>query len=419
MPRNRVWIYAAILFVLTAAILTTQVVWIFQSAKIEESFLNQRVNMALCSAMDALSKDKGICSNVESCSSRGAGTFELTLNKQNKAKIDSVISQQLLCYNIRVPFHTTVSHYRTNKNDDEPLSSNQALLFPTAQAGVQNIMVEIEIPSKNDLIRAQINSTFILSIVLLALLIVVFAQAIRSLAKERNIRRETVEFINTMAHDLKTPISNISFALSLFKKDNPQIKASGEQYISIIEAETIRLKDRARQILGAASVDAVLEETRKTHVNIHDLINNSIESFSIKFKQLKANVSLNLSASNATVVGSSVQLSSAVINIIDNALCYSSAEPSVLIRTENADSSIKIEIEDNGPGIPAQEQDLVFKKGYRMNSVRKSSEGFGLGLYLAKTLVEKQGGSLSLFSDGIHGSRFTIQLPTAALTNAQ
>jgi two-component system, OmpR family, phosphate regulon sensor histidine kinase PhoR len=412
MARKRIWIYAAILFILSASILATQSMWIVQSARIEESFLNQRVNMALCSAMDVLSKDKGICSAQESCSSQGSGTFQLTLSNQKKQKIDSVIAQHLLFYNISVPFHTTLSPYA--KDESKKLSSNQALLFPISNKALQNIVVQIEIPSKNQLIRSQINGTFILSIVLLMLLIGVFISAIRSLSRERRIRKETVDFINTMAHDLKTPISNISFALALFNRENPQLNVSSSQYISIIDSETDRLKQRARQILGAASVDAVLEdEAVKTEVNIHELIKSSLDCFALRVKEMKANISVKLDARQAGVVGSPVQLSSAVINIIDNAINYSGDTPEVRIRTENAGDSISIEIADNGPGIPEEEQALIFMKGYRIRNSKNSTEGFGLGLYLAKTLVEKQGGRLSLFSDGNHGSKFTIELPVS------
>jgi signal transduction histidine kinase len=413
MARKRIWIYAAILFILTASILTTQMLWIVQSAKIEESFLSQRVNMALCSAMDVLSQDKGICSAAESCSSTGAGKFQLTLTSQKKQMIDSVVQQHLLFYNIRAPFHTTLSPY--TEDESKSLSSNQALLFPVSNKAFQNVMVEIEIPSKNQLIRAQINGTFILSIVLLMLLIGVFISAIRSLSRERKIRTETVDFINTMAHDLKTPISNISFALTLFNRENPELKGAGSQYISIIDAETSRLKQRAKQILGAASVDAVLEdEAEKTEVNIHELIKNSVDAFALQLKEAKANISVQLDAKQPDVVGSPVQLSSAVINIIDNAINYAGETPEVQIRTQNTNDSISIEIADNGPGIPEEEQGLIFKKGYRIRHGKNKREGFGLGLYLAKTLVERQGGRLSLFSDGNHGSRFTIQLPLSS-----
>jgi signal transduction histidine kinase len=99
------------------------------------------------------------------------------------------------------------------------------------------------------------------------------------------------------------------------------------------------------------------------------------------------------------------------MNIIDNAIIYSHSSSLVQVKTRNTDSSICIEIEDDGPGIPPEEQKLIFKKAYRMRHGKKLPEGFGLGLYLAKTLVEKQGGQLSLFSDGRSGSCFTIRLP--------
>src|SRR5689334_14328502 len=111
MYRKRIWLYAAVLFIVTGTILITQVLWIFQAARIEESFINQRVNQALCSAMDILSKDKGICSSLQSCATHAKGSFELTVGNQEKSKIDSVIREQLTHYSIGVPFQTSFAQY--------------------------------------------------------------------------------------------------------------------------------------------------------------------------------------------------------------------------------------------------------------------------------------------------------------------
>jgi two-component system, OmpR family, phosphate regulon sensor histidine kinase PhoR len=411
MGQNRIWIYAAILFLLVGTILATQVSWILQSAKIEESFLNQRVNMALCSAMDVLSKDRGLCSNVESCVSHGQGRFEISFNAEEKEKIDSVIQHHLWFYNIHVPFQTTLSPYIGNSSS-RPLPSDQALLFP-AKAGMKNVLVQIEIPSKPQLIRAQINGTVILSGIVLVLLIGVFINTLMGLMKERKIRKETVDFINTMAHDLKTPISNIAFATSLLTRDSQKNTAFQNQYISIIDDEIKKLKERARKILGAASVDAVLEDASdKTEIDIHELIEQSVDSFSLRLQEMNGEVTKQLRAGKSIVRGSKLQLASAIMNIIDNAITYSSRSSShIQIRTKNDLGGISIEIQDNGPGIPASEQELVFKKAYRIRNNNKLPEGFGLGLYLSKILVEKHGGKLSLSSDGATGSRFVIQLP--------
>jgi len=410
MSKNRVWIYAAVLFLLVGTILTTQVSWVLESARIEERFLSQRVNMALCSAMDVLSKDRGLCSNVESCVSHGQGNYEIAFTSQEKAKIDSVIGSHLWFYNIHVPFQTTFSHY-TGDTTKNPLSLSQALLYP-AKAGTQNVMVHIEIPSQAQLVRSQISGTLVLSAIVLILLIWIFISTVRALLREKKIRKETVDFINTMAHDLKTPISNISFAVSLLNREQGSDKASKNQFVSIIETEAARLKDRTRKILGMASVDAVLEDSDdRIEMDIHQLINNAVDAFKLKLHESHGDIRKDLQASRSIVKGSQLQLSSAIMNIIDNAITYSQGGSMIKVSTRNKGNGISIEIEDNGPGIPSHEQELVFKKAYRVRGANNLPEGFGLGLYLAKTLVEKNKGKLSLASDGASGSCFVIQLP--------
>jgi two-component system, OmpR family, phosphate regulon sensor histidine kinase PhoR len=410
MSRNRVWVYAVVMFTLVATILTTQVTWLMQSARIEESFMRQRVNMALCSSMDVLAKDRGLCSNVKSCVSRGEGTIEVAFTRQDKAKIDSVIGRHLGSQNIHVPFRTTFSPY-TGDTTGSPLPLSQALLFP-ASAGMQNVLVHIEIPSQAQLIRSQINGTFILSIVVLILLIWIFISTVKALIREKKIRKETVDFINTMAHDLKTPISNISFAVSLLNREQETSNSPKNQFVSIIEAETVKLKDRAKKILGLASVDAVLEDSDdEKEIDIHSLIDHAIDSFKIKLRETHGRIEKHLTASRVIVKGSQLQLSSAIMNIIDNAITHSQGGALIRITTRNEGTGVCIEIEDNGPGIPSHEQELVFKKAYRVRAGNKLPEGFGLGLYLARTSVEKNGGKLSLSSDGVSGSCFVIQLP--------
>lgn len=410
MSRNRVWIYAVVLFLLVSTILTTQVTWLMESARIEESFLSQRVNMALCSAMDVLSKDRGLCSSVEGCVSHGKGTFEIAFTKQEKAKIDSVIERHLWFYNIHVPFQTTFSSYMDDTIRN-PLSLSQALLYPVGD-GMQNVLVHIEIPSRGQLVRSQINGTFILSVVVLILLIWIFISTIRALMREKKIRKETVDFINTMAHDLKTPISNISFAVSLLNREQEKSGVPRSPFITIIETETTRIKDRARKILGMASVDAVLEDQAdEVEIDVHDLIDQAVDSFKMKIQQTQGSIEKHLTASRAIVKGSQLQLSSAIMNIIDNSITYSQSGAIVKVRTRNEGNGICIEIEDNGPGIPPNEQELVFKKAYRIRGEHKLPEGFGLGLYLALISIEKNRGKLSLSSDGVSGSCFVIQLP--------
>ena len=411
MSTKRVWIYAVVLFLLVGTILTTQVSWLLESARIEESFLNHRVNIALCNAMDILSKERGLFSGSTACSTPAKEPFDMTFTQRDKARIDSVIERQLWHYNIKVPFQTTFSPYLGDSIARDHSLLSRALLCPV-RAGAPNVLVHIEIPSQAELIRSRINGTFILSIVVLILLIWIFMSTVRALIREKKIRRETVDFINTMAHDLKTPISNISFAVTLLNREQQNSPVSGDQFVSIIEAETLRLKDRARKILNMASVDAVLEDHDDvTAIDVHQLIDSAVDSFTIRLQETHGHITRHLQAGRSVVKGSQLQLSSAVMNIIDNAITYSPGGSLIDIRTRHDDEGIHIEIQDHGPGIALHEQALVFRKAYRVRGTHKLPEGFGLGLYLARTSVERNGGRLSLSSDGVSGSCFIIQLP--------
>ena len=201
-------------------------------------------------------------------------------------------------------------------------------------------------------------------------------------------------------------------AVALLNRDHEHSLTPKNQFVSIIETEASRLKDRTRRILGMASVDAVLENSGdQKEIDIHQLIGDVVESFRIKILETRGDMETDLDAGRSLVRGSYLQLSSAVMNIIDNAITYSPAGAAIKIRTRNEGNGISIEIEDNGPGIPLHEQEFVFKKAYRVRGANKLPEGFGLGLYLARTSVEQNGGKLSLSSDGVSGSCFVIELP--------
>lgn len=408
MIRKRIWIYGIILFLIAGGILATQVLWVMQTARLEESLINQRVNWALCNAMDVLAKDKDVCTGVQSCISRSNQSFELRLNDQDKAKIDSVIAGQLRYYHMNVPFESSFASYSPARQ--EQLTPEQALLYPVSSGAVQNVLVNLKIPSKNELVRKQLGGTFVLAVLMLIVLAVIFISVLKALSRESAIRKETVDLVNTMAHDLKTPISNISLALALINKENPDNTISIAPYINAIGQETNRLKQRARQILGLASVDAILEEVSvPMSVNIHEVIKEIANSFQLKLNDAKGKLEMNLTAKYYHLYANKIQLVTAFNNIIDNAIKYSGESPKITIETRDKKNGLEISIADRGPGIPEKDRHGIFEKGYR---IENGSDGFGLGLYLAKTLIEKQKGSIELDNRYTSGCRFNIWLPS-------
>ena len=409
MSNSRIWIYSVVLFVASAIILATQVSWLIQAADIEERFLNQRVNHALCMALEELSTDKAMCSSIQSCVARSRDSFDLRISRQDHKKIDSVIRKHLIQNQIAAPFSTTLQPVSISQNQ-AGIQLNQAFLYPVNQLQPQNVLIQLDIPSKNDLIWKQINSTFVLSVVMLLILAVIFVGALRSLLKERSIRLETVDILNTMAHDLKTPISNLSLAVTMLKKN--QKNTSQPDYLDVIDAEIANLRARSRQILGVGSVDGLIgNHVRIVPTDLHEIIRDCVDQFAIQLREKNGRIDLELNAQLPVIQGDREQLKSVFLNILDNAVTYASPSPMIVIRSSSRNESIRIEISDNGPGIPANEQELIFSRGYRLQNSRH--EGSGLGLYLAKTVTERYCGMLSVQSDGKSGSTFILDFKTA------
>lgn len=102
----------------------------------------------------------------------------------------------------------------------------------------------------------------------------------------------------------------------------------------------------------------------------------------------------------------------AIANILDNAIKYSQCGSDIQIRAQKLYSFVRVEIEDKGIGIPKEEQNKIFTRFYRGNNdIVKNQEGSGIGLYLSRSILEEQGGTVSVRSSLGKGSIFVIQLP--------
>lgn len=115
------------------------------------------------------------------------------------------------------------------------------------------------------------------------------------------------------------------------------------------------------------------------------------------------------------VRGDEDMLITAVRNLVGNAISYSEPGTAVGVGARLQDDTVEIAVTDQGPGIPANEQTRIFERFYRMDMARsRATGGTGLGLSIVKHICANHGGDIQVWSDGAHGSTFTIRLPVAA-----
>lgn len=246
-------------------------------------------------------------------------------------------------------------------------------------------------------------------IVTLFLLMAAFAAAFwylfHTVSRLRSIEEMKDDFVSNMTHELKTPIS-IAYSANdaLLNYDTANDPEKKTAYLSIALIQLKKLGELVENILAMSMERRKTMTLKEELINIPELIEDIAEAQRMRGdKKIKIDV---LTIDNLTVTADRSHLSNVLNNLIDNAIKYSGDAVSVNIKIE-AD---RIEVSDNGIGIPSKNIPFIFDKFYRVpHGNRQDVRGYGIGLYYVRHILEKMGWSISVKSREGEGSTFTIK----------
>ncbi len=229
----------------------------------------------------------------------------------------------------------------------------------------------------------------------------------RAYRKQVETARQSRNFLLSITHELKSPISSIKLILQTFSKrklEQEKIHHFSDNAIK----ETERLEDLVNNLLLAAK----LENTFDIHleeVELFPLLDGIKENILSKNKNVTIHLNLN---ENILVLGDKMGLISIFINIIENAIKYSYEKKIIHIEHKENQNYDIISIADNGIGIPNLEKNNIFSKFYRIgNEDTRKTKGTGLGLYIVNQIIESHKGKITVENNQPQGSIFTIFLP--------
>ena len=209
-----------------------------------------------------------------------------------------------------------------------------------------------------------------------------------------------------MTHELKTPISTISLACEAMI-DN---KKNKNDYVKIIDEENKRLGHQVERVLNIARTEKKNYKIDKSSVNIHDIIEESINIFKFKLEKSGGKIINNLNAENPIVTGNKSHLINVFNNLIENGIKYSNDKPLLTISSKNNKSILEVSIRDNGIGIKKNNLDKIFDKFYREPQGNiHNVKGFGLGLSYVKNIIDRLGAKIFVESKYGYGSIFTLK----------
>ena len=237
--------------------------------------------------------------------------------------------------------------------------------------------------------------------------------ALQDVTDEYALEKTRSDFVATASHELRTPLAAVYGAVRTLRREDVELSEEHRAaFLDMIESESLRLSKIVGQILLAGQLDADAVELSISECDPVEIAADVIESASI---HLPDGILLGLSAEGARSIDcDEAKLKQVLVNLVDNAIKYSPDGGQVTISLDQNGSGCLIEVSDQGLGIPADEQDRIFEKFYRLDPQQtKGVGGSGLGLYICRELVERMDGQLSVESEPGVGSRFQVALPTS------
>jgi two-component system, OmpR family, sensor histidine kinase SenX3 len=234
----------------------------------------------------------------------------------------------------------------------------------------------------------------------------------------REIRRSEQHdaFLNSVTHELKTPIASIKLYLETLKSRNVSEEKRTEFY-DIMLADSDRLLNTVEQVLQAGRTKESRRQANVTELDIVEVLRSAIGIVRSRYNLAEGPIRLVEPTEEFKVYGDAEDLATAFTNLLDNAIKYSDQDPKITVRLKNTGfkGRVAIIIRDSGIGIPESDLKRIFKRFYRVSeSAAKERKGTGLGLFIVRSIIEKHGGKITAESRGEgKGSKFIIQLPTA------
>jgi len=245
---------------------------------------------------------------------------------------------------------------------------------------------------------------------LMVLLFVCVIMLYRLLLAEQRSRREMQTFFHAVSHELKTPVAGVKALLETIESGSIKPEEL-HRYANLGLKETTRLQRLIENVLLANRINENLFSSRMTEVNIVETVERIVKVRNKIFSD--THTSFVSSCDELVKAKADPDLLQHVVrNILDNAHKYSGKDSKVKVKITADDKWCNIEICDNGIGFELGHENLLFRKFFRLpEAEQKRIKGSGLGLFIAKTLIEAVGGSIEAKSEGINkGSVFTIHL---------
>ncbi len=232
----------------------------------------------------------------------------------------------------------------------------------------------------------------------------------------RNLDEVKSGFISVVAHQLRTPLSGIKWTLNLLQNgDLGPLSPEQKKFLVKAYESNDRMIGLVNDLLGADRIDSGKARYTLVPMNIAEAIESVLYEVAPQAQARELSVEFKKSTEPFPfVTGDPERIRAVLQNLLENAVKYSRPQGAIAVTLVSTDKAMAlVSIKDNGIGIPKDEQEHIFSRFFRAkNAVKVETDGSGLGLYIAKAIIERHGGKI-WFSTEERGTTFFFTLPLA------
>ena len=336
------------------------------------------------------------------------------LAEVNFHKLDSLLSMMLDDYGLNVPHRlqmltdsTMVATISTSGYEPSGRARNYDFIYGKTLADKYELTIE----PLTGIVFREMSGVIAASLILFLMLAFSFWFLVHAMLKQKSLEEMKSDFTNNITHELKTPVAvayAANDALLNFEAGNDPEKR--REYLEISQSQLKKLEGMIEQILSMSMESRKTFELRKEDITLKPLLQTLAEQHRLSAEKP---CSFHIEAEDDLIIHADrFHFGNVISNLIENAIKYSGDAINIIIRAKTTSGGVEISVKDNGIGIAPDKQKHIFDKFYRVPTGDiHDVKGYGLGLYYAKTMVEKHGGTISVSSTLGKGSEFRIFIP--------
>ena len=237
---------------------------------------------------------------------------------------------------------------------------------------------------------------------------------LRDIDDQKALQKRNAEFVSSVSHEIKTPLAAVKAYVELLADGDAEDPQTREEFLGVINSQADRLQRLIDNMLDLARIEAGVVNVSKRPRSLNELLEEAVRIVRPSAEAKGIELASELSPLYLGVLADRDMLLQAAINLLSNAVKYTPSGGRVTLRSRLDDDQVRFEVQDTGVGLSPEDCRRVFEKFYRVKKDQDMAPGTGLGLPLAKHVVEDvHGGRLIVESILGQGSTFIVTLPSA------